>query len=98
MATAPSLRLAGGARRSVWLHNRFWSSRARRIVATHVADALELSARASRTAIHCLFPDFTCANNGDGPDASGVDRRSNVAANHFWARDWFSVCLENLRR
>jgi hypothetical protein len=98
MATAPSLRVAGGARRSAWLHNCFWSSGARRIVATCVAAALELSARASRTSICCVFPDSTCADNGDGPDAGGVDRRSNVAANQFWPRDWFSVWLEHLRR
>ena len=98
MATATSLRLAGGARCSAWLHNRFWSSGAGRIVATCVANALELSAHASRTAVRCVFPDSTCADNGDGPDAAGVDRRSNVAANQFWARDWFSVWLEHFRR
>src|SRR4029077_8999687 len=81
MATAPSIRVAGGARRSAWLHDRFWSSSARRIVATPVANALELSTHASRTAIRGLFPDSTPADNGDGPDAAGVDRRSNVTAN-----------------
>ncbi len=86
MATASSLRLAGGARRCAWLHNRFWSSGAGRIVATRVANALELSTHASRTAVRCVFPDSTCADNGDGPDAAGVDGRSNVAANQFWAR------------
>src|SRR4030095_6154550 len=98
MATASSLRFAGGTRRFVWLHNRFWSSGARRIVATRLANALELSTHASRIAVHCVFPDSTCADNDDGPDAAGADRRPNVAANQFWARDWFSVWLEHFGR
>src|SRR5215470_14626947 len=98
MATASSLRLAGGAGCSAWLHNRFWSSGARRTVATCVAVALELPAHASRTAIRYIFPDSTCADNGDGPDAAGVDRGSNVAANEFWARDRFSLWLEHFGR
>jgi hypothetical protein len=81
MATASSLRFAGGARCCAWLHNRFWSSGARRIVATRVAVALELPAHASRTAIRYIFPDSTCADNGDGPDAAGADRRFNIARN-----------------
>jgi hypothetical protein len=94
MAAASSLCLAGGARRPAWLHDRFWSSGAGRIVATSVANALELSAHASRPAVRRVFPNSTYADNGDGPDAAGVDRRSNVAANQFWTRDWFSVWLE----
>src|SRR4029450_3574159 len=98
MATASSLRLAGGASRSAWLHNRFWSSGAGRIVATGVANALELSAHPPRTAVHCVFPNSACADNSHGPDAAGVDRGSNVAANEFWECDWFSVWLEHLWR
>ena len=78
--------------------NRFWSSGAGRIVATSVASSVELSARASWTAIRCVFPNSTCADNGDGSDAAGVDRRSDVAANQFWESDWFSVRLEHFGR
>src|SRR6266545_4629886 len=98
VATASFLCLAGGARRSAWLHNRFWSSGAGRIVAARVANALELSAHASWAAVRRVFPNSTYADNCDGPDAPGVDRRSNVAANQFWARDWFSVWREHVRR
>src|SRR4029453_14170539 len=73
MATASSLCLAGGARRSAWLHNHFWSSAAGRIVATGVANALELSAYPPRTAVHGVVPDPTRADNSHGVDASGVD-------------------------
>ena len=73
MATAPSLRLAGGARRSVWLHNRFWSAGAWRIDAAHVANAVELSANSPRAAVYRVVPDLVGADNGDGLDASGVD-------------------------
>jgi hypothetical protein len=98
MATAPSLRFAEGTRRSAWLHNRFWPSRAWRIDAPRVANAVELSANPPWATVHCVLPDSTCANNGYGTDASGVDRRFNVAANQFWPRDWFSVWLEHVRR
>src|SRR5438477_9142158 len=87
MAAASPLCLAGGAGCSLWLHNRFWSSGAGRIVATRVASSVELSARASWTAIRCVFPNSTYADNGDGSDVARVDRRSDVAANQFWARD-----------
>src|SRR5215831_16794417 len=98
MATALFLRSAGGARRSAWLHNRFWSSSAGRITATRVANALELSAHASRTAVHFVLPDSTFADNGDGPHAADFYGRSNIATNKFWARDWFSVRLEHVGR
>jgi hypothetical protein len=90
MAIASSLRGAGGVRRSAWLHNRFWSSGARRLDATSLANALELSAHASRTSVHCVVPNSACANNGYGTDAPVVDRRPNAAADEFWARDWLS--------
>ena len=48
-----------------------------------VANALELSARASWTAVRCVFPDSADADNGDGPDAAGVDRRSMLRQTNF---------------
>jgi len=90
IAIASSLRGAGGVRRSAWLHNRFWSSGARRLNASSLANALELAAHASRTSVHCVVPNSACANNGHGVDAPVVDRRPNAAANEFWARDWLS--------
>src|SRR5262249_4644783 len=98
MATTASVRFAGGARRSAWLHNRFRSSSARRVVATRVAIALELPAHASRTSVHYVFPDSACADNGHGVDAPGVDRRPNAATNKFWARDWLSLWLQHFGR
>jgi hypothetical protein len=98
LAASAFLCCAGAPRRIVWLHNRFWSSGAGRIIATRMANALELSARASRIAVHCLFPDSTCADNGDGVDASSSDRGPNVAANEFWTRNRFFVWLEHVRR
>src|SRR5262249_60272056 len=95
MATASSLCLAGGARRSAWLHNRFWSPVAGRIIATAVANALELPAGSPRTTIYCFLPNSPCADNSHGIDASRIDRRSNLAANRFWARDRFSVWLKH---
>ena len=70
MATASSLRFAGGARRSVWLHNRFWSSGAGRIVATRVANALELSADVAGAAVRGFLPDVARANDSHGFDTA----------------------------
>src|SRR6266496_3628668 len=73
LATTAFLCCARGACRILWLHNCFWSAGAWRIDAPCVADAVELSADAPRTAIHCVFPNPARADNSDGFDAASTD-------------------------
>ena len=98
MAAATSLRFARSARRFLWLHDCFWSSAAWRIDATRVANAVELSANPPRTAFYRVIPNPTRADNSDGFDAAGVNRRPDFAANEFWARDRSPLWLERVRR
>ena len=73
MATASSLRCVGAARRSVWLHNRFWSSAAGRIDAARMANAVELSAGAAGIEVYHIVPHPAGADNGDGLNTAGID-------------------------
>jgi len=92
---ASSLRLAGGAGCFAWLHNRFVVFGARRLFAT-VWSLLWNYQPAFRIAVHCLFPNSIVTTTAMGLTLPVLIGRSNVAANQFLPRDWFSVWLNTL--
>ena len=70
MAAAAFLCSAGTARGIFWLHDCFWPSRAGRLDAAGLANAVELSADAAGAPVRGLVPDFARANNGHGSDTA----------------------------
>src|SRR6266496_1204849 len=95
MASAAFIRGAGGPRRVVWMHDCFCSSCAWRIDAACVANALELSADSVGAAFCHFIPDSARANDSDGFNAAGDDRRPGVATNDLWTRNRISVWLQH---
>src|SRR5207244_8865950 len=80
MASAPFVRCVGGPRRILWVHDCFWPSSAWRVDAARMANALELSADAARTAIHRVFPGAAGADDSNGLDLTGDSPGSSAAA------------------
>ena len=70
MATDSFLRSARTSRGTIWLHNCFCSSGAGRVVATDLANAVELSTCAVGTAVRCVIFDSAGADNSHGFDVA----------------------------
>ena len=96
MAAAPFVRGAGTGRRIAGLHNRFRASFVGRMDAARLANALELSANAHRTAFCAVVPDPAHAHNSHGSDATSTNGRSHSAARKFRAGDRFPLWREHI--